>query len=267
MTHSPATASLSDPARAEILVVHADEPGGVTSATSRKYQPRPEGLTVEQREVLRALARQTMAHLELRRAVAMRDLLAHELSHRIKNVFSVVGGLASAAARDSEGRAFAAAFRGRITALSRAHDYVLPGSRGGGGEDKNTVQGLLDMLLLPYDEGGRRIRITGDDLPLGQGAATTLALILHEQATNAIKYGALSNEDGAVHVHCASSGGLFEIVWEERGGGPAAADAPSKTGFGTTTVSSGIDSLDGTIATEWEAEGLRVTLAMPLQSL
>lgn len=230
------------------------------------YQTRPEGLTVEQREVLRALARQTMAHLELKRAVAMRELLARELSHRIKNVFSVVSGLASASARDSEARAFAAAFRGRINALAKAHDYVLPNSEGTGANGGSTVHGLLEVLLLPYDEGGRRIAITGDDLPLGQGAATTLALILHEQATNAIKYGALSNEQGSVHAHCTSSDGLFEISWEERGG-PSPAGAPLQGGFGTTMVSSGMASLNGTITTEWPAEGLRVTLSMPLQSL
>ena len=230
------------------------------------YQPRPSGLTLEEREVLRALARQTMAHLELRQAVAMRELLAQELSHRIKNVFSVVSGLASASARDSQAHAFAAAFRGRINALSRAHDYVLASSKGSEIPGETTVHGLLKLLLLPYDEGGRRIRITGDDLPMGQGAATTLALILHEQATNAMKYGALSDEDGSVQVHCASSGGLFEIVWEERGG-PPAADAPLETGFGTKMVSSGIASLDGTIASEWSAQGLRIALSIPLPSL
>lgn len=230
------------------------------------HQPRPEGLTLEQREVLRALARQTMAHLELKRAIAMRELLARELSHRIKNVFSVVGGLASASARDSGAQSFAKAFRGRINALARAHDYVLPNSQGSGAEGGNTLHGLLKVLLLPYDEGGRRIRVTGDDLPLGQGAATTLALILHEQATNAIKYGALSNEEGSVHVHCAVSDGMVEISWEERGG-PAPAGAPLQTGFGTTMVSSGSASLGGIIAAEWAAEGLRVTLSMPLQSL
>lgn len=230
------------------------------------YRPRPEGLTAEQREVLRALARQTMAHLELKRTIEARDLLARELSHRIKNVFSVVNGLASASARDSEARAFAAAFRQRIGALARAHDYVLPGSVSARNAGESTLKGMLEVLLRPYDADGTRVRITGDDLPLGQSAATTLALILHEHATNAIKYGALSTPEGRVHVDCRADGASFEITWEERGG-PATSGPPAETGFGTMMVSSGIDSLGGTMTPEWAASGLRVTLSMPLRSL
>lgn len=235
------------------------------------YQPRPEGLTAEQTEVLRALARQTMAHLELKRTVAARDLLARELSHRIKNIFSVVSGLASASARDSAAHDFAAAFRGRVGALARAHDYVLAdgppaGPRPGGGARDGTLRGLLDVLLLPYDEGGRRIRITGDDLALGRSAATTLALILHEQATNAMKYGALSNGSGTVHVDCRIHGDSLEIRWEERGG-PPPPGTPAETGFGTTMVAGGIGNLGGTIAADWAAQGLRVTLSVPLKGL
>lgn len=229
-------------------------------------QPRPEGLTSDQQEVLRALARQTMAHLELTRTIKARDLLARELSHRIKNVFSVVSGLASASARDSEARAFVAAFRERIGALARAQDYVLPGSFSARNERESTVKGLLKVLLHPYDDDGRRIRITGDDLPLGQSAATTLALILHEQATNAIKYGALSNAEGRVRVDCRTCGESFEILWEEQGG-PPTVGPPVETGFGTTMVSSGIDSLGGTIIADWAARGLRVTLSLPMRSL
>lgn len=230
------------------------------------YQPRPEGLTAEQTEVLRALARQTMAHLELRRTVAARDLLARELSHRIKNIFSVVSGLASASARDSEARDFATAFRGRVGALARAHDYVLAASPQARTEREGTVMGLLEVLLRPYDEDGRRIRITGDDLVLGRAAATTLALILHEQATNAMKYGALSNDRGRVHVDCRIRGESFEIRWEEQGG-PPTAGPPAETGFGTTMVSGGIETLGGAIAADWAVQGLRVTLSVPLKGL
>lgn len=228
------------------------------------YHPRPDGLSTEQQEVLRALARQTMAHLELKRTIQTRDLLARELSHRIKNVFSVVGGLASASARDSQAHGFAAAFRGRIGALARAHDYVLPD--GGGTERDSTVRGLLTVLLTPYDEDGQRIRITGDDLPLGRTAATTLALILHEQATNAIKYGALSGDRGSVHVDCRRHADRFEIAWEERGG-PPPAGPPAATGFGATMVAGGIDSLGGALTAEWAPQGLRVTLSVPLRAL
>lgn len=103
-------------------------------------------------------------------------------------------------------------------------------------------------------------------MPLGQSAATTLALILHEQATNAIKYGALATAEGRVRVDCRACGESFEILWEEQGG-PPTAGPPVETGFGTTMVSSGIDSLGGTITADWAARGLRVTLSLPMRSL
>lgn len=237
------------------------------------YQPRPEGLSTEQQEVLRTLARQAMAYLELKRAVEQGELLARELSHRIKNVFSVVSGLASASARDSQGKAgdnqardFATSFRGRISALARAHDYVLPQGPFADSEGGNTVHGLLQTLLAPYDEGGSRIEITGDDLHLHASAATTLALILHEQATNAMKYGALSNDCGAIHVHCGLTDTDFTLSWVERGG-PALAGVPEQAGFGARLVTSSINGLGGIIAAEWPPEGLRMTLSVPRQSL
>lgn len=231
------------------------------------YEPRPQGIPEEQREVLRALARQTMAHLELKRAVEERELLARELSHRIKNIFAIVSGLAaSSARRDPAARSFAATFGERINALARANDYVLPRSSRSGSEHENTVLGLIRTLLLPYQEGNQRIIVDGDDAPLAT-AASTLALIIHELATNAVKYGALSNEQGSLHIRGAIEGPAYVLSWLERGG-PAVPAPPRESGFGTLMVDRSVRSqFGGTLTREWTSGGLETRISIPLESL
>jgi GAF domain-containing protein len=91
------------------------------------YAPRPEGLTGEQAEILLALARQTMTHLELRKALEAHDLLSRELNHRIQNILTVVSGLAALTARgNAPAQGFVRQFRARLDALARANNYVRP---------------------------------------------------------------------------------------------------------------------------------------------
>lgn len=238
---------------------------------------RPEGLTQQQAQTLRALARQVMAQLELRRTVADleraqegQELLTRELGHRIQNIFAVVGGLAAASARNEPGaQNFVRGFRERLGALAQAHDYVRP--RVGGSPASaagQTVRGLMEIVLAPYrDAEPGRLRIDGDDTPIGTHAATALALIVHEQATNAVKYGALSTSAGTVAIRAARADGRFELTWEERGG-PPVAGPPAQPGFGTVmTERSAQGQLDGTIARSWMPQGLRMTLSAPIESL
>src|SRR4051795_9381498 len=139
---------------------------------------------------------------ERKQAEEARELLSRELSHRIKNIFAVVSGLAILSARGRpDAQPFAGAFRERVQALAQAHEYVRPYSPDLPRSGEQTVQGLLRALLAPYLEDRQaRFRVEGDDVPVGASAATALALIVHEQATNAVKYGALSQEGGHVHV-------------------------------------------------------------------
>ena len=126
-----------------------------------------------------------------------RDLLARELSHRIKNIFAVVAGLVSIRARRHEAaRQFADELIDAIRALGRAHDFVRPveGAKG------DRLRGLLTELMAPYSDGRERIEIGGKDCSIGARAATPLALIFHELATNSAKYGALSVEGGTVFI-------------------------------------------------------------------
>jgi two-component sensor histidine kinase len=124
---------------------------------------------------------------------------------------------------------------------------------------------LLAVLLGPYDDEGAigaRVQVCVPDLLVGEASATTLALVVHELATNSIKYGSLSKESGTVVVSCTAQDSEVVIVWTETGGPPVeASNKPS--GFGSQLVTRSVSSqLGGTIAFDWQTEGVVVTLRM-----
>lgn len=232
------------------------------------YEPRPEGLTGEQAEILLALARQTMTHLELRRAVVAHDLLSRELSHRIQNVFTVVGGLAALTARGNPAaQDYVRQFRDRLQALALANDYVRPRADDPA-LDGQTVQGLLRKLLAPYADRDRaRFVIEGEDAALGPTAATALAMIVHEQATNAVKYGALSVDGGLIVIRAERADDALAVTWREQGG-PPLAGPPERQGFGALMTARTVSGqLGGAMAQDWRPDGLTTRLTIPLASL
>lgn len=198
------------------------------------------------------------------------EVLSRELSHRIKNIFAVIAGLIGLSARrNPESRKFAAELQSRIAALGRAHEFVRPHSE----LSRPLVQSesLLAVfrdILSPYPamaEG--RISLTGDDLRIDDRGATPIALLVHELATNASKYGALSVDDGTVGLSTVREGDLATIEWVERGGPPIAGE-PAHSGFGTRLAEmSVVDQLGGTLDRRWDAEGLTATVRVPLRAL
>ncbi len=196
-----------------------------------------------------------------------RSLVANELSHRIKNIFSVISGLIHLSARTfPEAKPFATALRDRVTALGRAHDFVRPHSALSRPTSRSTTLfNLLSDLLAPYQDGDR-FSMTGDDMEVDDRAATPLALVFHELATNAAKYGALTTETGRVRLSAKTGADGYTIVWSESGGPPTA--APTRTGFGSNLALISVQSqLGGTIAYDWRESGLAVTLVIPLASM
>jgi two-component sensor histidine kinase len=146
----------------------------------------------------------------------------------------------------------------RLTALGRAHDLVRPIP---GNEGKAALLGdLLAIRLAPYADMGAfsgRVRVAVPRMGVGEKAATTLALVLHELATNSLKYGALSSSTGTLDVSCVPPvANELVVVWTERGGPPV--DMPSGSGgYGSKIVNQAMSTgLDGSLACDW-ARGRR----------
>jgi PAS domain S-box-containing protein len=207
---------------------------------------------------------------DMRRAAEEREVLSHELSHRIKNIFSVTASLVSLAARrHPEAAAFAADLRGRIEALGHAHEFARPHSKDSGpGPGRGTLFAFLHELLAPYAGGVEgRLRLTGEDQLFDDGAATALALLFHELATNAAKYGAFSDPAGHVEVGVRPEGDELLLVWRE-GGGPRVGGPPSREGFGTQLATLSVQGqLAGRVERRWLPDGLEVVVRVPAGAL
>lgn len=192
------------------------------------------------------------------------ELLAGEMSHRVKNLLAIATGLTAITSRSTTSTAeMAKELTQRLTALGRAHDLVrpLPGSEG-----KAALLGdLLTVLLSPYDDLGAfsgRVRVSVPRMGVGEGSATTLALVVHELATNSLKYGALSSPTGSLDVSCAIADADIVIVWTERGG-PSVAAPVGDGGFGSKLVKRSLEAqLGGSLERQWHEDGLVVTISM-----
>ncbi|MGI4976893.1 MAG: sensor histidine kinase [Janthinobacterium lividum] len=202
---------------------------------------------------------------ERKKAEEARELLTGEMSHRVKNLFAIASALTTIAARSAATTTeMARDLTQRLTALGRAHDLVrpVPGQSDGAAA---LLGDLLAVLLAPYGHAhpvGEHIRVLVPELRVGEAAATTLALIVHELATNSIKYGALSVASGTLDVACTTRGDEVVVVWTERGGPPP--ERPSGPGgFGSRLLAQSVSGqLGGSIAYEWPSEGVIVTLRM-----
>lgn len=207
------------------------------------------------------------AHIDItarRRAEEQRELIARELSHRIANIFTVVNSLVRMAARfEPANKGFAEKLESRLQSLHRAHAFVARKEVGEGG-----LKSLLSRLLEPYQGShGQRVAIEGDDATVGPNAATALALVFHELATNAVKYGALSAENGTVRISLAAEQDRLQLFWREQGG-PKVHGPSSQTGFGSVLVERAARSqLSATMDYDWRPAGLEVAIGAKLVDL
>lgn len=202
-----------------------------------------------------------------KRAAEQNDILSRELSHRIKNIFAIVSGLVRMSARRSpEMRGFADDLAGRIAALGAAHDLARPHSEQSRPRVGDaTLQHVLRDLLAPY--AAEQWSVRGDDVPIDDRGATPIALIFHELATNAAKYGALSTPEGRVTLDLTRRDAVLTIDWRERGG-PPIAGPPEAIGFGTRLAALSIEQqLAGSIARDWQRDGLCVRIEVAAGAL
>ncbi len=208
---------------------------------------------------------------EARAIAEQNSILSRELSHRIKNIFAVINGLIGLSSRQApEAADYAADLSNRVLALARAHEFARPHHEDARlGRAPSTLVNLIELLTEPYQGLHRRtFRVSGDDVVLDEQAATPIGLLIHELATNAAKYGALSAEEGHVDIAIADvGGGNVTIRWRETGG-PQIGEPPNSFGFGTRLADMSVrNQLGGSIEREWLADGLLLTITVPAQRL
>lgn len=208
---------------------------------------------------------------ERRKAEEAREMLATEMGHRVKNLFAIARALTKISARSTTTSAeMSLDLSRRLDALNKAHELVQPGRSPSGSGQAVPLDDLLRVLLSPYDgESCRngRISVAAAGLVAGEASTTTMALIVHELATNSLKYGSLSAAAGTVAVACHAEGGSVTMTWTERGGPPVTAPKEDM-GFGSQLVAkSASGQLGGSIAYDWSPGGVIVTLRMRQSSL
>jgi PAS domain S-box-containing protein len=193
---------------------------------------------------------------ERKAAEERQRLLAHEVNHRANNLLSVVQSIVRLTqAADVE--AYKDSIAGRIEALGRAH-MLLAKSRW----MKADLHTLVSEELAPYMDGDVRAWIGGRPLALTPSAAQSLAMIVHELATNAAKYGALSSAEGRVHIDWKrNAAGELVIRWREEGG--PASQPPTRRGVGSAVIAGAAAQLQADVRFDWKPEGLDVELRGP----
>ena len=212
---------------------------------------------------------------ERRRAQEQQNLLIREMSHRVKNLFAVTSGLVALSARSARTPAdMAEAVRDRLGALARAHGLTRPGLMNGGekpGQD-TTLHALVQTIFAPYvdpehfkDHGF--FMVTGPSVPIGGNAITSVALVLHELATNAAKYGALSSPGGYIRIDWSVRKDELLLTWKEHGG--PSLDGPAEhEGFGSSLVRRLVTGqFGGQLSYDWKPKGLIIRLSVPVERL
>jgi two-component sensor histidine kinase len=205
-------------------------------------------------------------------ALKQQEVLTAEMSHRVKNLFSVVASMINVSKRSATSVAdMAEILSGRLHALSAAHALVRPSFSSGIGEPfKGTagLRGLISAILKPYEAADTmRFVAEGEEIILGDRATTSLALVIHELATNAAKYGALCQEGGSVSISWQLREKAVVLRWVESGG-PAIAAEPVHQGFGSALARNTIvHQLGGTFAMNWLEKGLAAEFVLPLGTL
>jgi PAS domain S-box-containing protein len=195
------------------------------------------------------------------------QLLVEELDHRLKNTLATVQSIAAQTLRGAaveEG--VRDAFEGRLLALSKAHNLLAHESWNGVG-----LCDVIEQTLQPFavkDRRSARFSVEGGDVRLPPKAALTLAMVFHELATNAAKYGSLSSNDGEIRITweeepTPQGAQIIRLRWQESGGPPVM--PPGRKGFGSRLIECGLaHELDGEAHLNYEPEGVVCQIAMPV---
>ena len=190
--------------------------------------------------------------------------MAREISHRLKNVFAVIGGIVNITGRSMDSRDVAKKINERVQALGRSYEPTLDDAALG----TIHVGQAIRSVLAPYDPEENRFLYTGNGVRTEPNAVSAIGLTLHELAINATKYGALSTSEGTVEVSWRHSRdrlgrNSLEIDWKERGG-PRLGDKPRGQGTGFDIAETLLSHSHGILETRWEDDGLRAQIILPI---
>jgi two-component sensor histidine kinase len=208
----------------------------------------------------------------LQKTLEEQEMLTREMSHRIKNLFAIAEGMVRITARSAESKEdMAQALIGRFHALATAHGLVRRSLNSGEDSRITDLCTLLRTVVEPHERLKRgtvsRFSISGPVISCGPHAINGIALIFHELATNAAKYGALNVDDGHVTVVWDKVADDMVFRWVEKGG-PQIASAPQVSGFGSKLLRDTVlRQFRGQIDHDWHPGGLAVTINLPVNAL
>ena len=193
---------------------------------------------------------------ERKQAEELQQLLLDELSHRVKNTFATIQAISAHTLRSARDLPSAReALDRRIVSMAKAHD-LLTAHAWTGANLAEVVARALDAFAPA------QVKISGEALDISSRHTLALSLALHELATNATKYGALSSSEGRVRIEWTVEDGTVQLDWQEVGGPPV--DIPVITGFGSRLLEQLVCDLGGTIRRDYDPGGLRCCISAPL---
>ena len=192
------------------------------------------------------------------RAKAQLDVVTHELSHRLKNTMAMVQAIAAQTLKEVAEREAVEAFNNRIVTMGHAHDVLLRQDWSAA-----SLEQTARAAMAPLD-GLQQVSVEGPPVQIGPRATIALSLMLHELATNATKYGALSTPQGRVELAWMVEGGLLKLCWRESGGPPVR--APSRKGFGTRLIDMGL-APGGSVQRRYLPAGFEADIIAPVAEL
>ena len=193
----------------------------------------------------------------LRDHLEQQERLRRELNHRVKNILATVQALYGLTARGADDlESFGTVFQGRLQAMSQVHEVLYAHDYG-----TAPLGGAIEAVLAPY-AGDPRLEADGPALALPAETVQSLALVVHELVTNAVKYGALSSEAGKVSIAWSRRAHALNLTWDESGGPPVV--PPTRSGYGTSFVRATVRGLGGDAVFDYDPAGLRVRLKLPV---
>ena len=254
------------PPWAELPIILLVDPTGNTMQALGAFQdalPRTKVLVLQRpvrhselETAVAVLRRSRLRQYDLRDYVERQELLRRELNHRVKNILATVQALYGLTVRTADDlQAFDGVFQPRLLAMARVHEVLFAADYGDA-----SLREVIAAVLSPY-AGDERVTVDGPDVLVAAETGQSLALVMHELATNAAKYGALTTAEGQVRLRWERAPTL-RVRWVETGGPPA--EEPARRGYGMTFIQATIRGLGGAPRFDYGQDGLAFEADIPL---